>query len=199
MYVGPACGGKVDRAARAECKAHLHFTGWHTACCILPQRALEAGMLSEQVGHRVAIKLNLWVRALVFPALNYDELAPPIWRGLSRQCRGNGKRGVLAPRQATGQIRDRRHSGRFLLFRNFACQRTQISSLIRAVPSPRGALANVINVGRDAVDAGGVLDEQCRRGRRSRVVLAPQCRRQVCEKKRRRRCQTSVVTGESAK
>src|SRR5712672_618737 len=35
--------------------------------------------------------------------------------------------------------------------------------------------------------------------RRSRVVLAPQCRRQVCEKKRRRRCQTSLVTGESAK
>jgi hypothetical protein len=35
--------------------------------------------------------------------------------------------------------------------------------------------------------------------RPSRVVLAPQCRRQVCDKKRRRRCQTSVVTGESAK
>ena len=35
--------------------------------------------------------------------------------------------------------------------------------------------------------------------RPSRVVLAPQCRRQVCEKKRRRRCQTSLVTGESAK
>ncbi len=35
--------------------------------------------------------------------------------------------------------------------------------------------------------------------RPSRVVLTPQCRRQVCEKKRRRRCQTSMVTGESAK
>ena len=35
----------------------------------------------------------------------------------------------------------------FLKFRNFACQPTQISSLIRTVPSLRGALRNVINVG----------------------------------------------------
>ena len=35
--------------------------------------------------------------------------------------------------------------------------------------------------------------------RRSRVVLTPQCWRQVCDKKRRRRCQTSLVTGESTK
>jgi hypothetical protein len=32
---------------------------------------------------------------------------------------------------------------------------TQISSLSRAVPSHRGALRNVINAGRDAVDASG--------------------------------------------
>ena len=38
-------------------------------------------------------------------------------------------------------------------FRNFACQRTQISLLICPVPSHRGALRNVINAGRDAVDA----------------------------------------------
>jgi hypothetical protein len=31
-------------------------------------------------------------------------------------------------------------SGLFLNFRNFTCQRTQISSLIRTVPSLRGAL-----------------------------------------------------------
>src|SRR6266446_7934419 len=36
-------------------------------------------------------------------------------------------------------------------------------------------------------------------GRPSRVVLTPRCWRQVCEKKRRRRCQTSLVTGESTK
>jgi hypothetical protein len=36
---------------------------------------------------------------------------------------------------------------------------TQISSLSRAVPSHRGALRNVINAERDAVDAGGALDE----------------------------------------
>src|SRR5258707_6282876 len=32
-----------------------------------------------------------------------------------------------------------------------------------------------------------------------RVVLTPRCWRQVCDKKRRRRCQTSLVTGESTK
>src|SRR4029077_8042973 len=37
-------------------------------------------------------------------------------------------------------------------------------------------------------------DEECRRVRPSRVVLTPQCRRQACEKKRRRRCQQSMVT-----
>src|SRR5213083_3486345 len=39
----------------------------------------------------------------------------------------------------------------------------------------------------------------CCSGRRSRVVLTPRCWRQACEKKRRRRCQTSLVTGESTK
>jgi hypothetical protein len=38
---------------------------------------------------------------------------------------------------------------------------SQISSLSLAVPSHRGALRNVINAGRDAVDAGGMLDESC--------------------------------------
>src|SRR3977135_2834612 len=43
----------------------------------------------------------------------------------------------------------------------------------------RGALANVINAGRDAVDAGGAADESTKRGRRSRVVLMPRRRHQV--------------------
>ncbi len=38
---------------------------------------------------------------------------------------------------------------------------TQISSLSRAVPSHRGALRNVINAGRDAVDAVSMFDESC--------------------------------------
>jgi hypothetical protein len=38
---------------------------------------------------------------------------------------------------------------------------TQISSMICAVPSLRGALAIVTNVGWDAVDADGALDESC--------------------------------------
>jgi hypothetical protein len=44
-----------------------------------------------------------------------------------------------------------------LLQKYFRLRSTQISSLIRTVPSHRGALRNVINAGRDAVDAGGVL------------------------------------------
>jgi hypothetical protein len=43
----------------------------------------------------------------------------------------------------------------------------------------RGALANVINAGLDAVDAEALLDEQRGRGRRSRVVLTPRRWRQV--------------------
>jgi hypothetical protein len=38
-------------------------------------------------------------------------------------------------------------------------QKTQISSITSAVPSHRGALRNVINAGRDAVDADGAFDE----------------------------------------
>src|SRR6202011_4238188 len=60
---------------------------------------------------------------------------------------------------------------------------TQISSLIRAVLSQERGVAHVINAGGDAVDAGGALDESCCCGRRSRVVLTPRRRRQVCEKK----------------
>jgi hypothetical protein len=41
----------------------------------------------------------------------------------------------------------------------FCSRPTQISSLIRAVPSLRGALAIVTDAGRDAVDAGGAKDE----------------------------------------
>src|SRR6266567_2611397 len=46
---------------------------------------------------------------------------------------------------------------------------------------------------------GGAFDEWRWCGRRSRVVLTPRCWSQVCEKKRRRRCQTSLVAGESTK
>src|SRR6266702_5305916 len=87
----------------------------------------------------------------------------------------------------------------FLNFRNFPCRLTQISNIRWPSRPERGALRNVINAGRDAVDAGSALDETCCSGRRSRVVLTPRCWRQVCEKKRRRRCQTSLVTGESTK
>jgi hypothetical protein len=41
----------------------------------------------------------------------------------------------------------------------FCSRPTQISSLIRAVSSLRGALAIVTDAGRDAVDAGGARDE----------------------------------------
>ena len=55
-------------------------------------------------------------------------------------------------------------------------------ALARPVSRHRGALANVINAGKDAVDAEALLDERRRCGRRSRVVLTPRRWRQVCER-----------------
>jgi hypothetical protein len=46
------------------------------------------------------------------------------------------------------------------LQKHFASHPTQITPLIPAVLSHRGALANVINAGGDAVDAEALLDEQ---------------------------------------
>jgi hypothetical protein len=86
-----------------------------------------------------------------------------------------------------------------LLQKYFRSRLTQISSLIRAVLSQERGVAHVTNVGRDAVDAGAPKTMALSCVRPSRVVLTPRCWRQVCDKKRRRRCQTSVVTGESAK
>jgi len=43
----------------------------------------------------------------------------------------------------------------------FCFSQTQISSLIRAVPSQERGVAHVINAGRDAVDAGSARDEWC--------------------------------------
>src|SRR6266404_1567263 len=52
----------------------------------------------------------------------------------------------------------------FRIFRSAAGRRGQISNIaLRSRPSE--GRAHVTDVGRDAVDAGGVLDEQCRRGR----------------------------------
>jgi hypothetical protein len=68
------------------------------------------------------------------------------------------------------------HSQKYSVFQN-----TQISSISTASP-PRhkGRFAIVRNVVRgDAVDARGTLDETCRSGRRRRVVLTPQRRRQA--------------------
>src|SRR5258708_18464117 len=72
-----------------------------------------------------------------------------------------------------------------LLQKYFCFGLTQIRCISKASCLKRGALRNVINAGRDAVDAGGACDERCRRGRRSRVVLTPRSWRQVCEKTRR--------------
>src|ERR1700712_2099445 len=52
-------------------------------------------------------------------------------------------------------------------------------ALSRASRAERGALANVINAARDAVDAEALLDEQRGCVRRSRVVLTPRRWRQV--------------------
>ena len=62
-----------------------------------------------------------------------------------------------------------------------------------------GRIAIVTDAGRDAVDANGAFDESAGSGRRSRVVLTPQGRRQVGGVIRRRRCQEILITGESTK
>ena len=41
---------------------HVHFRRWHLASF---RCDAEFGRLSGHIGHRVAIKLDLWVRALV--------------------------------------------------------------------------------------------------------------------------------------
>jgi hypothetical protein len=55
----------------------------------------------------------------------------------------------------------------------------QIRCIESRVLSRRGALANVINAGEDAVDAEALLDAQRGCGRRSRVVLMPRRWHQV--------------------
>jgi hypothetical protein len=55
----------------------------------------------------------------------------------------------------------------------------QITFTTSPVLSPRGALRNVTDAGRDAVDADGAADESAEGGRRSRVVLTPRRWRQV--------------------
>jgi hypothetical protein len=55
----------------------------------------------------------------------------------------------------------------------------QIRGTDPRVLSHRGALANVINAGEDAVDAEALLDEQRGCGRRNRVVLMPRRWHQV--------------------
>ena len=76
---------------------------------------------------------------------------------------------------------------------------TQITSISPAVLSHRGAARDRHGRGAGCGGRGCAADERRKSGRRSRVVLTPRCWRQVCEKKRRRRWQTSPVTGESTK
>jgi len=68
-------------------------------------------------------------------------------------------------------------------------------------PLQQGRIAIVTDVGRDAVDATERETSACGCGRRSRVVLAPRCRRQVCDDAnalRGWRGQQSLVPGKSA-
>ena len=107
----------------------------------------------------------------------------PFVRGEFGHCRRfvsrAQRRGALRAPAAVSTSQDRwsepatraasRASHLFLNFRNFACQQTRISSLICPVPSLRGALRDVTDVGRDAVDAAA-------RGRAGRTRTAKSCR-----------------------
>jgi hypothetical protein len=85
------------------------------------------------------------------------------------------------------------------LQKDFASPQTQISNISLTVPSHRGALRNVINAGRDAVDADALKDE--RRLMRTAKSCGPDAPTLVSSWRvnRKRRWQTSMVTGESTK
>ena len=77
----------------------------------------------------------------------------------------------MANQIRTIELRQINPTGKSLLiFRNhvkprnqkyFYFRPTQIRCISLAIPSLRGALRNVINAGRDAVDAVSALDETC--------------------------------------
>ena len=84
--------------------------------------------LSEKMDHRVKPGDDMLVGLPIFPD-GQNQSAPqiPVW--------------------SQGKTTTRPRDG-FLKFRNFACQRRQISSLIRTVPSRKRGVAHVTNVGR---------------------------------------------------
>jgi hypothetical protein len=67
----------------------------------------------------------------------------------------------------------------FVKIFRFTPDPNQFTDSRRLVPL-EGRIAIVTNAGRDAVDADGAQDEGVNCGRRSRVVLTPRRRRQVC-------------------
>ena len=71
----------------------------------------------------------------------------------------------------------------------------------RSAPIEEGRIAIVTNVERNAVDAMALSDERRWRGRRSRVVLAHPCKRQVGDDASHRAYDGDKrrLTGESAK
>src|SRR5882762_4850147 len=84
-----------------------------------------------------------------------------------------------------------------LLQKYSASRFTQIKSISPAVLSHRGALRNVINAGRDAVDADALKDEQrLMRTAKSCGPDAPTLESSWRSYLRRRRWQKSPVTGE---
>src|SRR5258705_13807277 len=116
------------------------------------------------------------------------DVRRPLWVTGSRQKCPTGK-----------SLRIIRNRVKSRLQKYFCFPLTQISSLIRPSGLDKRGVAHVINVGPDAVDAAARETNAVCYVRRSRVVLTPRCWRQVCDKERRRRCQTSLVTGEGAK
>src|SRR5882757_8102975 len=86
------------------------------------------------------------------------------------------------------------------LQKNSTSRLPQISNISLTVLSHRGALRNVINAGRDAVDADALKDERrLRRTAKSCGPDAPTLESSWRSYLRRRRWQKSPVTGESTK
>jgi hypothetical protein len=104
---------------------------------------------------------------------------------------------MVATKQRDGQITQNLSSP--FAKKYFAFPIGQISGFSPRVSPTEGRLAIVTNARWDAVDAKAATDERGRCGRRSRVVLAPRCWRQVVWNVCAATVATKPVTGESTK
>src|SRR6476620_2449390 len=107
--------------------------------------------------------------------------------------------GVNCARQANQSVRQNPVKQIISEFQKFRLTPDPNHFYIPHCPVPQRGVAQRHQRGAGCGGRGSAFDEWRCSVRPSRVVLTPRCWRQVCDKKRRRRCQTSLVTGEITK